>query len=365
MKYQNILVISYAIILVLRSSSVAASPSPVPQPPATFTLTFSVVERDIRSADLRASQLDNFKLILAQNVKSGRISQDQAIKFIAARNERSSGPRPTLSYQATLSFRDGVLLYRLHGSSGNVTVLYDGKRTYTYSDRDNSGTVQDGLQLKAMYNCPIPAMNLPYISIFKDSTGLIASGSRFEGQVALLNLSSGGVPYTSGTVWLSRDRVARIVATVKQFPVQSWDYMRYSNINDTPISSSFIFTSYTTMIVGKHMSPAKLTERDYSLVSATDQPLKVQEFNFANYLQPGNIISMIDRKGSVPFTYIPDSGTLDEQATRQRILNLLTLSRARNGNIVPTNRSGLVILFSLIFALGAFIIWKKRIRSKN
>ncbi len=266
-----------------------------------FTLKYTAVTKDISTPAMWGVQTDMLKHSYEVMAKNGDITQavaEEQIRMIGAGKIAQSPPS---QFDVTLSFDGNRLFYQKTEPGANLlTVIYDGKKTYSYETSAHSMTLYPELKFGQMSSCPIPGAGLPQMPLLQNSSALnTPQGLLIKGNV--LSTGVGGKPiyYERGAIALDEDHGSKEVAAMtlfyfeRNFPEERWEFQSHRQFQNLPIASAIRYTRYAptenTPVDAPNTQPW-LSEiiTQYQLVSASDTPVDASQFDPVHLMAPGN-----------------------------------------------------------------------------
>ncbi len=306
-----------------------------------FTLTYTAVETDVRSAALKAAQEASIGADYRRMVAQGTCTQAQADGMMRMLRARHALPAPPKRYAVTLSAQGGRLLCVSRALSGKEyatdmqgvahplpldteVVLYDGHKTYDYSAQMRRMTVDAGW--RGMRLALLPGVGLPGLPLVKPPSDtpqavadVQAGGVPTDGGLACTVLETQqflpGRPdplYQWGEVYADRSaglfRVTR-AATLDGSgrPLQEWRYDRPCLFGGVWLAQRVRMIENQPLADG---SPSPARSLDFSVSQAIAQPLPPAKFDIRTYLPPG---AGVYEGNSYHFRYDPHGGDLETQ----------------------------------------------------
>ncbi|MDR3710986.1 MAG: hypothetical protein P4L33_22010 [Capsulimonadaceae bacterium] len=262
-----------------------------------FTLTYNVLIKDTRSVAMIRRQFDemraDYKKLLAGDPHFCPVPDEYYkpfAQFLAARTK--------LRHVVLIaSERDGKLLWRQREGHDTTTLVYNGRNGTRRFWNGHAGRIEAGLRFDEMSDCPLPAVGLPNIPLFKsprftDASGKTQTWSALCIQHNCVESGNSGIPYLPGKL-----RLVPIGSGWKVMEIASvgetQQYFAHRRFQNLWIASRMRTTRWelneeartlpqglspeeTTAWVDSHIVPSATC--DYCLVSASNDPLPAREF---------------------------------------------------------------------------------------
>ncbi len=331
----------------------AALPAPAQTPPAApptldqvqalqlpdgFTLTYTVVETDVRSPGLKAAQEKQIVRDYRREVTQGQCTQAVADRMIRIVLGGQRAPHPPKRYAVTLSGAGGKLLCISRALSGQEyatdthgvasplpldteTVLYDGHKTYDYSAQMRRMTIDTGW--RGMRLVLLPGVGLPGLPLARPSQYTPPETGPTDGGIAadildtqMFNPASPDPLYQWGTVYAEGSGGALQVTRATTVDgsgrlLQEWRY-------DQPQRFEGVWLARRVRMLenqsGAGGTPAPARRLDFSVSAVAAQALPPARFDIRTYLPPG---AGVYEGSAYHFRYDPHGGDLEAQRRAQ------------------------------------------------
>lgn len=320
-----------------------------------FTLTYTVIEKDVRSPELKTTQRESLVRQYQSMVMQGSCTQavaDGMLKMLVAREKIPNLPK---QYQVTLSAQGGKLLCVSRQSAGREyatdmkggahplpldteIVLYDGHKTYDYSRQMQRMTIEKGW--RGMRLAFLPGVGLPGFPLAKpflppDAPPPVApeeGGGGLACKILEMQWSNPNVPvalYQQGRVYAGQSgnalRLTRATTTDGMGrPLQDWRYDLPQRFGGVWLARRVHLVESQPLADGR---PSPERVRDFSVSRAAAQPLPAAQFDIRTYLPPG---AGIYEGTAYHFRYDPRGGDLETQRRVQTARQAVNAQKQRS-----------------------------------
>jgi hypothetical protein len=293
------------------------------QLPEELTLTYQVVEKDVRSPEAlaRAQSYDRMLIENAKRADPGRDPREieREMKGLVVSDERQA---PPLTYRITLSTHAGKLYYRMETPKGPLVLIFDGKATYEIPSFNQQLLISPGLAFDRMWAFPLPAASITHVPILKGPLEqLTRQGSEWKlASKTPIHLRTGGdsLPFDRCVMRARLDGsgvklLTNVVRNGDGTPFESWDYPEHRRFAGRWLASRIRLRTYIELSDSKGKDRKNFARRlfDYSLVKATTHPVSAEQFDPRHWLKKGYEI-VDQRPGGLSFIYEGEPGTLEQ-----------------------------------------------------
>ena len=311
-------------------------------------------------------------------------------------NDVSTKP---VKYMVTLSYNGSSLLYRDVNIESKVahTVVYDGKKMYSFYGNSRVLSVYPGFDFTRMTYAPIPGLGIPHLPLLAASIPASAESPDVEKLFSDFMVSEKtfvlpslintmGVTQDTGISELSDAQSQQsheafgIVGSVEEGVGQSkilwfttissatspsllWQFDKHQQFEGMWLASHIRASFYLTTVPpgGQKPTASLFQASEYQLLKAVPLPLQSGVYQIDNYL-PNNLVTVNEYNGNSVVGYIfqPGHGSFDQQQARQQVIEA-------NANDQPGRRSlGSLFLGLALLAGGGIWFFATRYgRKKN
>lgn len=345
-----------------------------------FTLEYGVVERDVRTPQMKDNEIEAVRASYNGAVKRGRLSQNQADRVVQDLEKEAKATSPAKHFTVTVSARDNKLLFERQEGENKTTVIYDGEKTYRYETIPKRLYIRTGLRFSQMAEFPLPAMGLLHVPLAK-SLSTVTSDARnvekFSGTAPLLRASGArhGIVYLPAEFKALREdgkvKILSAFVMPKGVPIQKWEFLAHKPFRNLWLGTHMRWTRYdftgnpqevpklTTTEMRDQMRPSTIC--DYKLQEASVDSLDAKRFDYNAYLKPQEtVIEDDDGAETVGFLYEPARGNLDTQRSRQSDLDQAAQGFTASSSTKNNQAGRALFLLPGLLAIVGLCIWKRR-----
>ena len=256
-----------------------------------FTLRYAATITDQMTTAAQFRQYQQLRADCRRELQEDPYRQPIPAEYYAPFSYYQSRRPRTRRVVLTISAQGGRLLWRSQEDGYTEALVYNGRDgTQRFGD-GHAGSIQPGITFAEMSDCPLPAVGLPHVLLFKDATLANSSGasqtwrvlSPMDNEVigpgkvvymaALANMVSDGGTWKALDVDSGGQRLQFLQHRRFQ---RLWiaSHMLLTKYQEEPIPTSApLFTSEREFMdyVAAHRTPTSVCE--YRLLSASDAPL--------------------------------------------------------------------------------------------
>ena len=335
----------------------------IPTLSAPFTLVYNM-----RSSSTKQSADYQKHLIMGQiesQVALGSISRKQAddsLRDLTAQLNQKADPNIQPSVTVSYDGHNTLFLYR-RGADTSV-MIYDGTRSFCYTERQHRATTEPGLALYMFPAFFYPGMGLPCSPLLTDvsSPQQLNTYTGIRGNAMLIGAR--GPDFRHPGLFLpAKIKVQKVgqsykvldsVLSINNLTLQGSNFTSHEIFEGHWLPRHIVQTTYLVKPLNKVAS-----ETDFDLESATTVPLGTDRFEPEYYMKAGLLVQDDDGIPSVAVNYNPSHGSLDKQIAAERNLQQLDAINITKGNPPSHARSGLIALVGVVFIGIAWLIWRR------
>ncbi len=327
-----------------------------------FILKYTLVEKDVRTPEMKAADLKEAVDGLLDEAKQGLITQSEADNAVAGDKAGYALPSSTAEYGVVMSAREGKLLIicKQHGAHSygldinlqpviepywNTVFLYDGQTSYWYTSMNNILHWQQGFRTESEgFRGPlgthiVPGIGLPYLPLVRESKAEDASkvglapadllqqpgdtGRRCAVRDLAIFAEDGKAdPYVPGQVYAQKSplglKLTKMLTGAVDSPEEEWDYQDSQIFEGVWLPRHVHWVrGHSVYINGKPGAGGPGQVEDCQIMQALTTPLALFQFDMRTYLPPNAMIGVYrgEMRGDkeLRFPYNPAGGTLEEQ----------------------------------------------------
>ncbi len=326
-----------------------------------FTLKYTLVEKDVRTPEMKAVDFKGVADGYLYEVKQGEITQAQADREIAGYKAGYDLPSSAAEYGVVMSAREGKLLIicKQHGAHSygldvnsqpviepylNTVFLYDGQTSYWYTSINNTLHWQQGFRTNEglggqLGTHIVPGIGLPYLPLARESKAEDASkvsltpadllqqpgdtGRRCAVRVLDIgNVDGKADVYVPGQVYAQKSplglKLTKMLMGAANLPQEEWEYQEPQIFEGMWLPRHIHWVrNHAVYIDGKFRAGGPGQVEDCQITQALTTPLAPSQFDMRTYLPANAKVSVFRGEMSndreLRFPYNPAGGTLEEQ----------------------------------------------------
>jgi hypothetical protein len=350
----------------------------------SFTLTYDVIDRDVRSEDTRNDML-RWNLKADDALYSQGQIDHRTHDAMEQSDKDQSATRPVKQYRVTFSVSNGKTLFHYKDDENDILFVCDGVRSaevtgipFPVADHQvnsvSSIFIEPGYAAGQRYPFPFPGVNFSGLPLVVG--GVIKNVSQAEVDVVG---SSPGEPLrvTHGKLayWPSLSIFRMLPANAVEMQsctiygkygiFERWDYIHYIDTVVGRLASSMRLTRHANYFDASNRHTSSPDETfDYTLVNMSKDAPAAKLFTVDGWIHSGDQVTLESPGAeSAPFNYNPDQGSLQDQAAKAlsdwKIRQYLG-KPATGGQITGTSAAGLALLVFLLCGFVAFFVARRR-----
>ncbi|MGI4790831.1 MAG: M56 family metallopeptidase [Janthinobacterium lividum] len=178
------LTVALLVALPLAALRLVAQEAVVPVPAADslqlkgdFTLRYAVDISDLTSTEAQFRQYQRLRADYTALLKKDPYYQPVPAEYYAPFSYFQARRPRTRHAILTVSSQNGQLLWRKEEDGETFALVYNGRNGTQLFSNGHNGRVEPGLSFAEMENCPLPAVGLPHIPLFKPGTTVLVGTS--------------------------------------------------------------------------------------------------------------------------------------------------------------------------------------------
>jgi len=180
----GVLAVCLLLVVPLAALRLVAQAEGVPVPAADhlqlqgdFTLRYSVIVTDLETTQEQLRVYQQVRADYQRELRKDPYFQPVPAEYYGPFSYFQS-LRPKVRHLVlTVSSQDGKLLWRSEEGGKTFALVYNGRNGTQLFSNGQTGRIEPGFQFDEMTDCPLPAVGLPHVPLFKAGTATLASTS--------------------------------------------------------------------------------------------------------------------------------------------------------------------------------------------